>query len=109
MEMPPDTLEDVGINELFVVVGVDASCTAEQTVSDSSGTHQVISSNSNTESISKLSLNSGAVSLIVLNRGSRIAPIHRILRTLSSIFSILHCWYHRRLGLLHLTPLGFVA
>ncbi len=32
MEMPPDTLEDVGINDLFVVVGVDASCTTEQAV-----------------------------------------------------------------------------
>ena len=32
MEMPPDTLEAVGINELFVVVGVDASFTTEQAV-----------------------------------------------------------------------------
>jgi hypothetical protein len=32
MEMPPDTLESVGVNELFVVVTVDASFTVEQTV-----------------------------------------------------------------------------
>jgi hypothetical protein len=32
-----------------------------------------------------LSVNSGAVSLIVMKRGSSIAPMHRILRTLSSI------------------------
>ncbi len=44
MEMPPDTLETVGINELFVVVGVDASFTTEQTVSGSSGTHNSLSS-----------------------------------------------------------------
>jgi hypothetical protein len=66
MEMPPDTLEDVRINELFVAVGVDTTYTTEQADSDSSGTHRVISSNSNTESISKLSVNSGVVSLIVL-------------------------------------------
>jgi hypothetical protein len=29
MEMPPDTLEAVGINELFVAVGVDASFTTD--------------------------------------------------------------------------------
>ena len=76
MEMPPDTLEAVGINELFVAVGVDASFTTEQAASGSSGTHRSISSNSNTESISSiLSVNSGAVSLIVLKRGSSIAPI----------------------------------
>jgi hypothetical protein len=38
MEMPPDTLEAVGINELFVEVGVDASFTTEQAASASSGT-----------------------------------------------------------------------
>ena len=32
MEMPPDTLEAVGVNELFVVVTVDASFTTEQAV-----------------------------------------------------------------------------
>ncbi len=32
MEIPPDTLETVGVNELFVVVTVDASFTTEQTV-----------------------------------------------------------------------------
>ena len=32
MEMPPDTLEAIGINELFVAVGVDASFTTEQAV-----------------------------------------------------------------------------
>ena len=32
MEMPPDTLESVGVNELFVVVTVDVSFTTEQTV-----------------------------------------------------------------------------
>ena len=32
MEMPPDTLETVGINELFVAVTVDVSFTTEQTV-----------------------------------------------------------------------------
>jgi hypothetical protein len=32
MEMPPDTLEDVGVNELFVVITFDVSYTTEQTV-----------------------------------------------------------------------------
>jgi hypothetical protein len=32
MEMPPDTLEAVGVNELFVAVSVDVSLTTEQTV-----------------------------------------------------------------------------
>ena len=32
MEMSPDTLESVGVNELFVVVTVDASFTTEQVV-----------------------------------------------------------------------------
>ncbi len=32
MEIPPDTLEAVRVNELFVVVTVDASFTTEQTV-----------------------------------------------------------------------------
>ena len=32
MEIPPDTLEAVGVNELFVVVTVDASFTTEQAV-----------------------------------------------------------------------------
>ena len=32
MEMPPDTLETVGVNELFVEVTVDASFTTEQEV-----------------------------------------------------------------------------
>ncbi len=54
MEMPPDTLEAVGINELFVAVGVDASFTTEQAASGSSGTHRAISSHSNTESISSM-------------------------------------------------------
>jgi len=99
MEMPPDTLEAVGINELFVAVGVDASFTTEQAASGSSGTHRAISSNSNTESISSiLSVNSGAVSLIVLKRGSSIAPIHRILRTLSSICSIHLSWRSRKIA-----------
>jgi len=30
--MPPDTLEAVGVNELFVAVTVDESFTTEQTV-----------------------------------------------------------------------------
>jgi hypothetical protein len=38
MEIPPDTLEAVGINELFVAVGVDTSFTTEQAASGSSGT-----------------------------------------------------------------------
>ncbi len=32
MEMSPDTLESVGVNELFVVVNVDVSFTTEQAV-----------------------------------------------------------------------------
>ena len=32
MKMPPDTLEAVGVNELFVAVTVDTSFTTEQTV-----------------------------------------------------------------------------
>ena len=32
MEIPPDTLESVGVNELFVVVTVDVSFTTEQAV-----------------------------------------------------------------------------
>jgi hypothetical protein len=32
MEMSPDTLETVGVNDLFVAVTVDASFTTEQTV-----------------------------------------------------------------------------
>jgi hypothetical protein len=32
MDMPPDTLEAVGVNELFVAVTVDASFTTEQAV-----------------------------------------------------------------------------
>jgi len=32
MEMPPDTLQVVGVNELFVVVTVDTSFTTEQSV-----------------------------------------------------------------------------
>jgi hypothetical protein len=32
MEMPPDTLEAVGVNELFVAVTVDVSYKTEQTV-----------------------------------------------------------------------------
>jgi hypothetical protein len=32
MEMPPDTLEGVGVNELFVAVTFDASFTTEQAV-----------------------------------------------------------------------------
>jgi hypothetical protein len=32
MEMSPDTLESVGVNEIFVVVTVDASYTTEQPV-----------------------------------------------------------------------------
>ena len=68
MEMPPDTLEgeDYGVNELFVVVLVDASFTTEHAASDSLGTHRSISS--------MISVNSGdtVVSLIVLTRGSII-------------------------------------
>jgi hypothetical protein len=30
MEMPPDTLEAVGVNELFVAITVDESFTTEQ-------------------------------------------------------------------------------
>ena len=80
MEMTPDTLKAVEVNELFVAVAVDSSVTTEQAAFASLGTHRAISSNSNTDSISSiLSVNSGAVSLIVLKRGSNIAPIHRIL------------------------------
>ena len=32
MEIPPDTLEAVGVNELFVTVTVDTSFTTEQAV-----------------------------------------------------------------------------
>ncbi len=32
IEIPPDTLKAVGVNELFVVVTVDVSFTTEQTV-----------------------------------------------------------------------------
>ena len=32
MEMPPDTLEVVGVNDLFVAVTVDSSFTTEQAV-----------------------------------------------------------------------------
>jgi hypothetical protein len=32
MKMPPDTLESVGINDLFVAVTVNASFTTEQAV-----------------------------------------------------------------------------
>ena len=32
MEIPPDTLETVGVNQLFVAVTVDVSFTTEQTV-----------------------------------------------------------------------------
>ncbi len=32
MEIPPDTLEAVGVNDLFVTVTVDASFTTEQAV-----------------------------------------------------------------------------
>ncbi len=99
MEMPPDTLEAVGVNELFVVVGVDVSFTTEEASSGSLGTHRAISSNSNTESISSiLSVNSSVVSLIVLKGGSSIAPIHRILRTLSSICSIHLSWRSRKIA-----------
>ncbi len=45
MEMSPDTLEVVGVNELFLVVGVDASSTVEQAASGSLGTHRVIKVN----------------------------------------------------------------
>ena len=87
MKMPPDTLASFGVNE--VVVTVEPSVTTERAASGSLGTHRPRSSNSNTASISSiLSVNSGAVSLIVLKRGSSIAPMHRILRTLSSISSI---------------------
>ena len=48
MEMPPDTLEAVGVNEVFVVVTVDTSFTTEQVASGSLGTHRARSSNSNT-------------------------------------------------------------
>jgi hypothetical protein len=48
MEMSPDTLEDDGINELFVVVTVDVSFTTEQVKSSGPlGTHRARSSNSN--------------------------------------------------------------
>jgi hypothetical protein len=52
MEMLPDTLKVVGVNELFVVVTVDVSFTTEQAVSGTLGTHRCIRSNSNTDSIS---------------------------------------------------------
>ena len=99
MEMPPNTLEDGGVNELFVAVTVDASFTTEHAASGSLGTHRTRSSNSNTESISNMIwVNSGVVSLIVLKRGSSIAPMHRTLRTLSSICSIHLCSRSRKIA-----------
>jgi hypothetical protein len=38
MEMPPDTLKTVGVNDLFVAVTVDESFTTEQAASGSLGT-----------------------------------------------------------------------
>jgi hypothetical protein len=85
MEMTPDTLDSVGVNEKFITVTVESSFTTEQVASGSLGTgvtgDRTRSSNSNTESISSiLSVNSGTVSLIVLKRGSNIVPMNRILR-----------------------------
>ena len=37
MEMPPDTLKAVGVNELFVTVVVETSFTTEQSASGSLG------------------------------------------------------------------------
>jgi hypothetical protein len=77
MEIPPDSLQDGGVNELSVVTAVDESVTTTQTVSSSFGTHRERSSKSNTEFMSIISaVNSGAVSSIVLKRGSSIDPIH---------------------------------
>ena len=72
VEMPPDSLQTGGVNELLVAVTVDESFTAEQAASGSLCTHRARSSNSNTEFISIIcSRNSGAVSCIVLKRGSQ--------------------------------------
>ena len=52
MDMPPDSLEAGGVNELSVAVAVDESLTTEQAASGCLGTHRERSSNSNTEFIS---------------------------------------------------------
>ncbi len=99
MEMTPDTLAAFGVNE--VPATVEPSVTTEQAASGSLGTHRARArtSNSNTVSISRMiSVNSGAVSLIVLKRGSNIAPMHRILRTLSSMSSIHLYWRSRKIA-----------
>ncbi len=52
MDMPPDSLEAGGVNELSVAVAVDESLTTEQAASGCLDTHRERSSNSNTEFIS---------------------------------------------------------
>jgi hypothetical protein len=84
MEIPPDSLEAGGVNDLSVATVVDESVTTAQTDSASFGTHRKRSSNSNTEFMSIIStVNSGAVSSIVLKRGSSIAPMNRIFEFLT--------------------------
>jgi hypothetical protein len=48
MEMPPDSLEAGGVNELPVAAAVNECVSTEQTASSSLGTHRERSSNSNT-------------------------------------------------------------
>ena len=52
MEMPPDSLEVGGVNELSDAVAVDESFTTEQAASGSLGTHRERSSNSHIDFIS---------------------------------------------------------
>ena len=51
MEIPPDSLETGGVNDLSVESTVDQSVTTTQTVSSSFGTHWERSSNSNTDTV----------------------------------------------------------
>ena len=97
MEVPPDSLEADGVNELSVAAAVDESVTTAQTASSSFGTHRERSSNSNTEFMSITSaVNSGAVSSIVLKRGSNIAPMHRIFEFLTKVGRVSGPWVEPR-------------
>ena len=51
MEIPPNSLEAGGVNDLSVVTAVDESVTTTQTASVSFGTHRVRSPNSNTGTV----------------------------------------------------------
>ena len=97
MEIPPDSLEAGGVNELSVAAAVDESVTTAQTASASFGTHRERSSNSNTEFMSIISaVNSSAVSSIVLKRGSSIAPMHRIFEFLTKAARVSGPWVEPR-------------